>query len=340
MVHGEKRNMEKLYRIGITHGDFNGVGYEVIMKTLTDSLILDNCTPVVYGLSKAANFYKEKLGLYDFSFHFCNILQQITNNKPNLLNLSEEEIIFELGKSTVDAGKMAELALKVAVEDFKNNQIDAIVTAPICKANIQSNSFNYQGHTEFFEAEFGDKKAMMLMVAEKLRIGFVTNHTPINEIAKKFTKELILRKLQTLNHSLLNDFNIINPKIAVLSLNPHAGDNGLLGKEEKLVIEPAVNEGNAKNMNVSGPFPADGFFGFGEYKKFDAVLAMYHDQGMLPFKLLAGENGVNFTAGLPVVRTSPAHGTAYNIAGKNIADATSMRNAIILANKILKNRNK
>jgi 4-hydroxythreonine-4-phosphate dehydrogenase len=330
--------MEQLYKIGITHGDLNGISYEVIMKALNDPKIVEVCTPIVYGTAKMASYYRKLLEMNEFTFQFIKNAQQCTPKKPNLVNLSDEEIKITLGESSAVSGKMAELALTTACTDLKNNWIDAIVTAPVNKFNMQSPSFKFNGHTEFFSAQFNAKDTMMLMVAENLKVGFVTNHTAINETGKMLSAELILRKIKILHDSLKKDFMCTHPKIAVLAFNPHAGDKGLFGKEEIDTIEPAVKQAFEQNMNAFGPFPADGFFASGQYKQFDAVLAMYHDQGMIPFKLLAYEGGVNFTAGLPIVRTSPAHGTGYDIAGKNIASPDSMRNAIFWAVDILKNR--
>ncbi|MBP5205826.1 MAG: 4-hydroxythreonine-4-phosphate dehydrogenase PdxA [Bacteroidales bacterium] len=328
----------KLYKIGITHGDLNGIGYEVIIKALIDNKIMELCTPIVYGLSKAASYHRKSLDIQDFSFQFIKSVDQASVKRPSLINIYDEEVKIELGTSTKLAGQMAERALYAAGRDLKNQNIDAIVTAPVNKDNIQSEKFTIPGQTEFFEHYFGGKnKALMLMVAENLRVGFVTNHLPIQQVAGALNKELIGQKLTILNQSLKQDFGLNNPNIAVLALNPHAGDNGLLGSEEKEIISPAIELAFQNHINAFGPFPADGFFGSGSYRKFDAVLAMYHDQGMLPFKLL-GTEGVNYTAGLPIVRTSPAHGTAYDIAGKNVANGQSMRNAIYLAIDILRNR--
>lgn len=329
----------KTYKIGITHGDINGIGYEVIIKSLCDYKIMDLCTPIVYGLSKAASYHRKYMELPDFSFQFIKNTEQLSTKRPNLINLYDDEVKIELGTSTKVAGQMSERSLYAAGRDLKNKVIDAIVTAPINKDNIQSDKFVFSGQTEFFEHYFGgaENKAMMMMVSDLLRVGFVTNHLPLNKVASSITKELIYNKLEILDKSLKQDFAISNPKIAVLALNPHAGDNGLIGTEEKTMIQSTIELAFQNHINAFGPFPADGFFASGSYRKFDAVLAMYHDQGMLPFKLLSSE-GVNFTAGLPIVRTSPAHGTAYDIAGKNIADAQSMRNAIYLAIDILKNR--
>jgi len=330
--------MEQLYKIGITHGDVNGISYEVIMKTLSDPKMVEICTPIVYGLSKTASYYRKVFEMNDFAFNFVRNVQQISSKKLNLINLSDEEFRIECGAPSEMGGKMAEKALVAACNDLKNNLIDAIVTAPVNKHNIQSQTFNFPGHTEFFSAQFQAQDTMMLMVSENLKVGFVTNHFPINEASKILSTELVLKKITILNNSLLKDFLCTHPKIAVLSLNPHAGDNGLLGKEEIEIIKPAINQAFEQNINAFGPFPADGFFASGQYKQFDAILAMYHDQGMIPFKLLAFDGGVNFTAGLPIVRTSPAHGTGYDIAGKNVASPDAMRNAIYLAIDILNNR--
>lgn len=329
----------KNFVIGITQGDINGISYEVIIKSLSDNRIMELCTPVVYGLSKVASYHKKYMDLPDFSFQFTKTAEQLSTKRPNLINLYDEEVKLELGTSTKIAGQMSERSLYAAGRDLKNKLIDAIVTAPVNTNNIQSDKFKFAGHTEFFEHYFGGKEnpAMMLLVAEGIRVGFVTNHLPMSNVAGEITTEKILQKLEILNLSLRQDFALDNPTIAVLALNPHTGDEGLFGKEEIDSIQPAVNQAFHNGINAFGPFPADSFFATGSYRKFDAVLAMYHDQGMIPFKLL-GKDGVNFTAGLPIVRTSPTHGTAYDIAGKNIADPQSMRNAIYLAIDILRNR--
>ena len=331
--------MESLYKIGITHGDINGIGYEVIIKALADTKMMEVCTPIVYGLAKVATFHRKAINLGDFSFQFIKDADQAVNKKPNLINLQDTEVKIELGNSTTIAGNLAELSLRAATKDLKNNKINAIVTAPINKENIQSEKFKFSGHTEYFSNEFSSSNSLMMMVDDLLKVAFVSNHTPVKKVLAEITTQKIVDKLTILHQSLVQDFLCTNPTIAVLALNPHAGDNGLLGKEEQEIIIPAIQQATDKRMNVFGPFPADGFFASGKYKKFSAVLAMYHDQGMIPFKLLAGETGVNYTAGLPIVRTSPAHGTAYDIAGKNVAIAQSMRNAIYLAVDILRNRN-
>ena len=329
---------DTLYKIAITHGDLNGICYEVILKALGDNKITELCSPIVYGLAKVASFYKNRLGMQEPALQVVKNVEQINLKKSNLLNIVEQEVQITPGKSDAMAGKMSELALQAVCRDLKAGKVDAVVTAPINKDNIQSDTFRCTGHTEFFAQQFSSNEAMMMMVADGCRIGFVTNHLPISDVANVIDKDLILKKIRTLHASLQKDFGCCTPKIAVLSLNPHAGDNGLIGNEEKEVIIPAINQAFSEKINAFGPFPADGLFGSGNYAKYDAVLAMYHDQGMLPFKLLSHGEGVNFTAGLPIVRTSPAHGTAYDIAGQNKADGQSMRSAIYLAIDILRNR--
>ncbi len=329
----------KLYKIGITHGDLNGIGYEVIIKSLCDNKMMELCTPIVYGLSKVATFHRKALEIQDFSFQFIKNTDQASVKKPNLINLYEEEVKVDIGTSTKTAGQMAERALYAAGRDLKSKNIDAIVTAPVNKENIQSDKYVFPGQTEFFEHYFGGAAhtALMMMVCENLRVGFVTNHEPLEKVHNLINKDMIYKKLKILDHSLKQDFKITNPSIAVLALNPHASDNSVIGTEEKEHISPAIELAFQDRINAFGPFPADNFFSSGHYRKFDAVLAMYHDQGMIPFKLITSE-GVNFTAGLPIVHTAPTHGTAYDIAGKNVADCQSMRNAIYLAIDILRNR--
>lgn len=330
--------METPYKIGITQGDINGISYEVIMKALMDPKIMEICTPVVYGLAKVASFHRKALNLQDFSFQFVKDVEHLSLKKPNLISLNETEIKVDLGESTPIAGKMAELSLETACKDLKNNLIDAIVTAPINKSNIQSETFNFTGHTEYLSHTFSSQKTMMMMISDTLKIGFVTNHVAIQDLPSVISESLVLQKIEILNNSLKKDFACTNPKIAVLSLNPHSGDSGLIGNEENEIIKPAVADAFSRKINVFGPFASDGFFASGQYLQFDAILALYHDQGMIPFKLLAKEDGVNYTAGLPIVRTSPAHGTAYHLAGKNSATAQQMRSAIYLAIDILNNR--
>ena len=330
--------MNRTLRIGITHGDINGISYEVIMKALKDTRINEFCTPIVYGLAKVASYHRKTLGMHDFSFQITRNINNVSLKNPNLLNLSDKEVRVTLGESSSVAGQVAVQSINAACRDLKNQEIDAIVTAPINKYSVQSDDFNFTGHTEFFAHEFGAPRSMMMMVSDRLKVGFVTNHVAIHDLPGVLSENLVLQKIEILDHSLKTDFLCTNPKIAVLSLNPHGGDTGLIGSEENDIIKPAINDAFDKNINVFGPFPADGFFASGQYMEFDATLAIYHDQGMIPFKLLSMEDGVNFTAGLPIVRTSPAHGTAYHIAGKNLASADSMRKAIYLAIDIANNR--
>jgi len=325
-------------RIGITHGDINGVGYEVILKTLSDARVISNITPIIYGSPKVLAYYKKA---------FNNNIPSVTIStaeeaKPrviSILNCNSEEIRVEIGKSTEMAGLAAYQALEKAVADLKNGKIDMIVTAPINKKNIQAAGFNFPGHTEYLAQEFSNDGHLMILMNSVIKIGVVTGHVPISEVSSRISKELILEKLKIFNDSLKNDFLIRKPKIAVLSLNPHCGDEGVIGDDEINKIIPALNEAKEKDILAFGPYSADGFFGSMEFLKFDAVLAMYHDQGLAPFKVIAFEDGVNFTAGLPIVRTSPAHGTAYDIAGEGNANEQSFRSALYTAIDIYNNRN-
>ncbi|GAA4296098.1 4-hydroxythreonine-4-phosphate dehydrogenase PdxA [Nibribacter koreensis] len=325
-------------RIGITIGDVSGIGPEVILKTLADNRVLHYCTPIIYGTANAINFYRKQLALENFSFQVIPSADQAQPRKVNVLNCQEEELDFAPGKPSAATGTLARLALLKAAEDLKAGLIQAVVTAPIDKDNIQGEGFQFPGHTEFFTHYFDAPESLMFLVADKLRVATATGHIAIKEVASRITPELLIRKLTILDSSLRKDFGIQKPKIAVLGLNPHAGENGLLGTEEAEIISPVIEQLKAKGNLVFGPFPADGFFGTRSYEKFDATLALYHDQGLIPFKTLAFERGVNFTAGLPVVRTSPDHGTAYNIAGQNKADETSFREALFAALDILKAR--
>ncbi|MGE5382011.1 MAG: 4-hydroxythreonine-4-phosphate dehydrogenase PdxA [Omnitrophica WOR_2 bacterium] len=317
--------------IGISTGDPNGIGYEIIIKALSDNRLFEMMTPVVYGLTKVASYHKKMINLSDFSFNIIKKADMINHKRANLVNLHDNEVRIELGKSTSIAGEQAFLSLTAATDDLKNGLINALVTAPINKKNIQSDKFNFPGHTEYLAEKFNSPDHLMLMVSNNLRIGVVTGHIPVNEISSKLSIELILHKIGILHNSLLVDFGIRAPRIAIMGLNPHAGDDGLIGNEENTIIKPAIEKAREKGYLVFGPYPADGFFGSSGFMKFDGILAMYHDQGMLPFKTLSFESGVNYTAGLPVIRTSPAHGTAYDIAGKDVASADSFRAAMYLA---------
>jgi 4-hydroxythreonine-4-phosphate dehydrogenase len=324
--------------LGITQGDINSISYEVIMKSLADNRIFDLCTPVVYGSPKVAAYHRKALDLENFSFNTVRTVDEAISRRPNIINCIDDSARVELGKSTPYAGEASLKALEAAARDLADGKLDAIVTGPINKANTKSDKFNFNGHTEFFETRFRSSGVLMLMVNELLRVGVVTSHIPLSKVNEYIVQDTILNKLRIMNNALLSDFTIRSPRIAVLGLNPHAGDNGLLGDEEQNEIIPAIAIAQEEGILAFGPFPADGFFGAGSYTKFDAVLAMYHDQGLIPFKALATEGGVNFTAGLPVVRTSPAHGTAFEIAGKNEASPDSFRKAIYLACDIFRNR--
>lgn len=330
--------MQENMKIGISHGDINGISYEVIMKTLMDTRILEICTPIIYGSPKVAAYHRKALDIENFSPIGINSPDEARGNKSYIINCVDENIRVELGKSTESAGLASYVALKAATQDLELGKLDAMVTGPINKHNIQQSEFSYSGHTEYLQARFKANEVMMLMVSDMLKVGLVAGHLPISALPSFITSELIADKLQILARSLLTDFGIRNPRIAVLGLNPHAGDNGLLGSEEKEVIMPAIEKAKQKGITALGPFAADGFFGAGRFSRFDAVLAMYHDQGLAPFKALSMESGVNYTAGLPVVRTSPAHGTAFELAGKNEASPTSFRNALYLAIDVARSR--
>ncbi|GHB49604.1 4-hydroxythreonine-4-phosphate dehydrogenase PdxA [Mongoliitalea lutea] len=324
--------------IGISIGDINGIGAEVTMKALLDNRIMRLVTPVIYGHGKAMAFYRKQLELEDFNFMQIRSVDEVHHKKVNLVNVLEESPEVMPGVETQESGKMALAALNQAIGDMKAGKIDGLVTAPLNKNNINSPEKKFIGHTEYLTEAFGSEDSLMFLVAPDIRVGLVTGHIPITQIEKKLTSENIRKKLNLMLNSLENDFGINKPKVAVLGLNPHAGEDGLLGKEEIEIINPVIREFKDHGKLVFGPYPADGFFGMMHQKKFDGVLAMYHDQGLIPFKSLAFDSGVNFTAGLPIVRTSPDHGTAYNIAGKNIADEGSMREAIFQAYDIIKNR--
>lgn len=330
--------MSDKVKIGISVGDINGIGLEVILKTFMESKMLDYCTPIVYGHTKVASFHRKALHLSDFMFNVINSPADANPRKVNMINAWEEDVKIDLGVANETGGKYALLSLQKATDDLVNSAIDALVTAPINKNNIQSDSFSFPGHTEYLQERSGGNDVLMFLVSENLRVGVVTGHIPVLEVPTAITKEKIVKKIQLINESLKRDFWIEKPKIAILGLNPHASDNGLLGKEEAEIISPAIQEAFDKGIICFGPYSADGFFGNGTYKKFDAVLAMYHDQGLIPFKTIAFDTGVNYTAGLKFVRTSPDHGTGYDIAGKNLADPTSFMEAVFTAIHVVKNR--
>lgn len=330
--------MQKI-KVGITQGDINGVGYEVIFKTFEQEDMLALCTPVVYGSPKVAIYHRNACGIQT-NFNIVPTASEARDGQLNMVNcFGEKEIKIEFGKPSEEAGNAAFVALERAVQELGEGKIDVLVTAPINKNTIQREGFQFPGHTEYIEQRLGKgQKALMILANERLRVALVTTHLPVCRIAEHITKEAVMEKLNILHQTLRRDFSIDNPRIAVLALNPHCGDGGLLGTEEKDIINPAIVECFKKGIRCFGPYAADGFFGTGNYQHFDAILAMYHDQGLAPFKALAMEDGVNFTAGLPVVRTSPDHGTAYDIAGKNVADPASMRQAIYAAIDIFRNR--
>ncbi|HEY3402987.1 MAG TPA: 4-hydroxythreonine-4-phosphate dehydrogenase PdxA [Ohtaekwangia sp.] len=325
-------------RIGITLGDMNGIGPEVIIKALSDNRLLNSITPVVYGSTKAISFYKKLMNNEEFNYSQVRGKGQFAPKSINVVNCWEDNIEVNPGKASKESGRASFQALKQACEELKEGVIDALVTAPIDKHSIHSEEFPFTGHTEYLTKYFGASESLMFLVSDSLKVGLVTEHLPIKEVAAAITKEKIESKLKVMEQSLRKDFGVNKPRIAILGLNPHAGDGGLVGQEEEQIIKPLIAEYRNKGKLVFGPFPADGFFASGQYSKYDGVLAMYHDQGLAPFKSISFENGVNFTAGLPVVRTSPDHGTAYGLAGKNQADESSLREAIYRALDIAKHR--
>lgn len=330
---------DKMIRVGITHGDINGIGYEVILKTFSDQRMTELCVPIIYGSSKVAAYHRKALDLPAVNINVVSRAEEAGLNRVNIINCVEDDIKVELTQSTPVAGRAAYKALEAAVADLKSGAIDVLVTAPINKHNIQNAQFHFPGHTEYLEQTLGDgQKALMILMTDTLRVALVTGHIPVSQVPSQITVENVVTKLQVFNQSLKQDFTIIKPRIAVLALNPHAGDNGVIGNEEAEIIKPAMEEAEHLGVMSFGPFPADGFFGSKMYEDFDGVLAMYHDQGLAPFKALAMEEGVNYTAGLPFVRTSPAHGTAYNIAGQNLASESSFRQAVYTALDVYRSR--
>lgn len=331
-------NKDKKIRVAITQGDINGVGYEVILKTFGDSRMFDVCTPVVYGNTKVASYHKKLLSMQqDFNFTAIKDASEACDKRFNVINLTQDEVKIDLGKSTEVAGEQSRESLNRACADLKAGKVDVLVTAPINKRNIQADDFDFPGHTEYLSYQFGCS-SLMFMVCDRIRIGIVTNHLALKDVPSALTHNLLYDKIMLMNESLKRDFGITIPKIAVLALDPHAGDNGVIGDFDMKVIKPVIDEVQEKGVLAYGPFPSDGFFGSSEFNKFDGVLALYHDQGLIPFKLMSFTEGVNYTAGLPYVRTSPAHGTGYDIAGKDKASEQSMRSAVYLACNILRNR--
>jgi len=324
--------------VAITPGDTNGVGYEVVLKTFAEPQMLELCTPIIYGNPKTMAYHRKALGI-DVNYSVIQRAEEARPERLNLLAVSDEETKIDFGQSSPEAGKAALQSLEAAMNDYREGRFDVLVTAPINKHSIQSDSFHFCGHTEYIQERVGEgAEALMILLNDRVRVALVTTHLPIAEIAKNLTVDGIMGKLRILNATLRRDFLITRPRIAVLALNPHAGDDGLLGKEEQTIIQPAIAQANEERIDAYGPFPADGFFGSAAYEHYDAILAMYHDQGLAPFKVLAMDDGVNYTAGLPIVRTSPDHGTAYDIAGKGIADENSFRQALFLATDVWRNR--
>ncbi|MBR1957055.1 MAG: 4-hydroxythreonine-4-phosphate dehydrogenase PdxA [Bacteroidales bacterium] len=331
--------MAKKLVVGITQGDGNGIGYEVIIKALADERMLELCTPVIYGSSKIFGFYKKQIhNIEQINTNVITSAKDVHQKRVNIVNCLPENVFVEPGQSTPESAKAAMTSLQRAVEDIKDGYIDVLVTGPFNKRAMSAEGFGYTGHTEYLEKEFGVDEVAMIMVCDNLKVGVVTGHIALKDVAANITKENILKKLRLMDSSLKRDFGIDSPKIAVLGLNPHCGDGGLLGDEESKIILPAVQEAMEEGILAFGPYSPDGFFGLGNYRKYDAVLAMYHDQGLTPFKALAFEEGVNYTAGLPIVRTSPDHGTAYEMAGRDLADPRSMMSAIYTAIDIYRRR--
>jgi len=329
----------RLLKVGITQGDYNGIGYEVIIKTFQEHDMLELCIPIVYGAHKAGSAWRKLLDVQDFNFYGIPDADKAVVNHCNFLSISESELKIEPGVLNKSAGESAFKAIDKATDDLKAGKIDVLVTGPINKQNIQSDAFRFPGHTEYLAKKFESKDHLMLLISDDLRIGTLTGHLAVKDVAANISVDKIVSKIELLNHALKRDFGIRKPKIAVLGLNPHAGDDGLIGKEELEVILPALKKVNENNMLAFGPYSADGFFGSATFKKFDAVLAMYHDQGLIPFKTLAFHHGVNYTAGLNYVRTSPDHGTGFDIAGKNIASPDSLREAVFKGIDIFRKRN-
>lgn len=329
----------KRIKVAITHGDINGIGYEVILKTFQNEEMLNLCTPVLYGSPKVAIYHKKSIE-NQTNFVVKNSAKETEEGSLNIVNcFGEEEVKVEFSKPTNESGNAAYVALEKATDELLQGYTDVLVTAPINKNTIQRDGFHFPGHTEYLENKLGNgDKSLMILMKDNFRVALVTTHVPVSKIASEITKEKIEEKLEILNYSLKRDFAIDIPRIAVLSLNPHCGDGGLIGTEENDIIIPAIEEMNDKGINCFGPYAADGFFGSGNFAHFDAILAMYHDQGLAPFKALAMDEGINYTAGLPFVRTSPAHGTAYDIAGKGVANEDSFRQAIYTAMDIYRNR--
>ena len=327
----------KKIKVGVSIGDLSGIGLEIIIKTFKDSRMMDFCTPIIFGSAQAASIHRKALEMQNFNFHVIHDIKDINHKKANLFSIWNKDLDITIGSPSIKSGELAFDSLKKATTALKNKNIDALVTAPINKSSIQKKITNFIGHTEFLEGNFeGD--ALMIMASEKMKIAFVTSHIPLNEVKNKITINNVITKSEQLNTALTQDFGIRKPKIAILGLNPHAGENGLLGIEENEQITPAIKKLKEQNILAFGPYPADSFFTSKNLTNFDGILSMYHDQGLTAFKTLSFSNGVNFTAGLSIIRTSPVHGTAYEIAGQGIADEKSFREAVFMACNIHKKR--
>lgn len=324
-------------RVGISIGDINGIGPEVIMKAFEDNRILIDCTPIIYGSSKVFSFYKKQLNINEFNYQSVQSAKEAANRKVNVINVFSTEPEFEVGHATENGGKFAFESLEAATQDLAGGKIDVLVTAPISKDAMAKSGFKFPGHTEYLADLAGGTEALMIMAANDLRVGLVTSHIALNKVSESITLDRVYEKIMAFTATLKKDFMITKPKIAVFGLNPHAGESGNMGSEENAIIVPAIHKANNEGAMAFGPYPADGFFGSGARKQFDGVLAMYHDQGLAAFKAIAFDEGVNFTAGLPIIRTSPDHGTAFDIAGKNEASAQSIRSAIYLAMDVFRN---
>lgn len=332
------KNDAKKIKIGISIGDINSISPEIIIKTFKDERMFKYCTPIIYGSSRVLSYHKKVLQEEDFNYNIITSADRAKTETCNVLNCWTEDVSITIGRPSPEIGQFALRAIESALYDLQEGKIDMILTAPVNKSLLHTNENPFPGHTEYITQKFDGSASMMFLVSNRLRVGLVTNHVPVKDIAKHVSEKLIMKKLRIMNDSLKRDFGIVRPKIAVLGLNPHAGDSGLIGLEDMDIIKPTLEKAKNENMLVFGPYAADGFFGMGLYKQFDAVLAMYHDQGLIPFKTLSFGHGVNFTAGLPIVRTSPDHGTAYDIAGKNIASEQSFREAIFMGIDVIRHR--
>lgn len=329
---------DKPIRVGFTHGDINGISYEVMIKTFQDPHIYELCTPVIYGSPKVAAYHRKALNVTNFSFHSINSVDEIQENKANLINVLDDNVRVEFGKATQISGESAIISLEKATADLLSGKLDALVTSPLNRENTSIEPLNFKGHTQYLMEQTNSKEPLLLITSEIMRVGIVSGHVALADVPVHITQNNILKKLRVMQKTLLVDFAIRKPRIAVLGLNPHAGNNGIIGTEEKEIIIPAIELANNEGILALGPYPADSFFGSDNFKKFDAILAMYHDQGIAPFKALSFNTGVNYTAGLPIIRTTPDHGTAYDIAGQDKANENSFRQAIYMACDIFKNR--